>query len=75
MPEDLEPIDRGNVSQRTFFGVEIWVRFEQDVGEAQAEVSAIDVEVLLSGHINFLASGAVGLNNEKVKFCTISNQA
>ena len=62
MTEDLEPVNRRDVSQRTLLRVEIWVRFEQDVGEAQAEVGSIDVQVLLSGHVNFLASGTVGLN-------------
>ena len=51
LAENLEAVDGGNVGQRAFLWIKVRVRLEQDVREAQAKVSAVDVQVLLSWHI------------------------
>jgi len=43
LAEDFEAVDRWDVSQRAFLRIEVWVSLEQDIWEAQAEVSAIDI--------------------------------
>ena len=61
LAEDLEAVDGGNVGQRAILGIQIRVRFEQDVWEAEAKVGAVNIQVLLPRHVYFLAFGAVGL--------------
>ena len=61
LAEDFEAIDRGNVSERAFFGVQVGVSLEKNVRERKAEVSSVDVQVLLAGHVNFLTPGTVSL--------------
>ena len=61
LAENLEAVDGGNVGQRAFLRIKVRVSLEQDVREAQAKVSAVDVQVLLSWHIQLLASRTIGL--------------
>ena len=61
LAENLETVDRGNVGQRAFLRIKVRVRLEEDIREAQAKIGAVDVQVLLSWHIQLLASRAIGL--------------
>lgn len=58
LSENLEPIDRGQVSQGAILRVQVRVCFQKHVAERGAEVSAIDVQVLLPRNVDFLALGA-----------------
>lgn len=57
----FESINRWDVRQWALLWIEVWVRFEQDVWEAQAEVGSINIQMLLPRHIHLLAPRTVSL--------------
>ena len=65
LPKYLEAINRRNISERPILGVQIRIRLEQDIGKAKSKVGTIDIQVLLPGHVHFLAFRAVGLRGNE----------
>jgi len=58
LSKNFEPEDQRLVSQRPVLRIEVWVGFEEDVCEADAEVGAVNVQVLLARHVHFLTARA-----------------
>ena len=59
LSENLEAKDKWLVGERTILRVEVRVSLEKNVGKTDAEVSSIDIQVLLTGYVHFLATWAV----------------
>ena len=59
LSENLEAKDEWLVGERTILRVEVRVSLEKNVGKTDAEVSSIDIQVLLAGYVHFLATWAV----------------
>ena len=62
LSENLEAKDKWLVRERAILRVKVRVCLEKNVGETDAEVGAIDVQVLLAGYIHFLATWTVDLD-------------
>lgn len=61
----LEAIDGRNVGERAFLRVQIGICLEEDVWEAESEVGAVNVEVLLTRHVHLLAARTIGLSKKQ----------
>lgn len=62
LTKNFESEDQGLVSQRPVLRVEVWVGFEENIGEADAEVGAVNVQMLLARNVDLLAAGAKNLH-------------
>lgn len=68
LSKNFESINSRKVRKWSIFRVKIWVRFQQYICEAGAEVRPINIEVLLPRDVDFLAFGAVSLHSASAKF-------
>jgi len=70
LPKYFKTIDCRQVGQRSVFWVQLRERFEQNICEARSEISAIDVQMLLSRHVDFLTSRTVSLDSRSRELFT-----
>jgi hypothetical protein len=62
LSENFKSEDQWLIRQRPVLGVEVRVSLKEDICEADAKVSSINVQVLLARHVDFLAAWAENFN-------------
>jgi hypothetical protein len=63
LPKHLEAINGWHVSQRPILGIQVGVRLQENICKTCAEVRPINIQVLLTWNVHFLALGAVRLHS------------
>lgn len=71
--EDFKAIDLWN-KLGWAFREQLWELFEENVREGRAEVSTVDVQLLLSGNVDVLAARTIHFYSGSGKFFADSNR-